>query len=49
MEAQKIIGNNYLGVPIAAGFEIFVRHKDLKGVRYNSARQAVFNDAYWDR
>ena len=49
VEAQKIIGNNYLGVPIAAGFEIYARHKDLKGVRYNSGRYAVFNDAYWDR
>jgi peptide/nickel transport system substrate-binding protein len=47
-EAQQIIGTNYLGVPIAAGFEIYARHKDLKGVRYNNGRHAMFNDARWE-
>jgi len=49
VEAQKIIGNNYLGVPISTGFEIYVRNKDLKDLRYNSGRHVMFNDAYWDR
>ena len=34
---------------VKASHEIYARHKDLKGVRYNSGRYAVFNDAYWDR
>ena len=47
VEAQKIIGANYLGVPIAGGYEIYVRNKNLVDVRYNNGRHALFNDAHW--
>jgi len=46
-EAQKIIGENYLGVPISAGFTTYVMDKNLKGVKYNNGGHAMFNDAYF--
>jgi peptide/nickel transport system substrate-binding protein len=47
IEAQKIIGNNYLGVPISAGFVTYAMVNELMGVKYNNAGHAMFNDAYF--
>jgi peptide/nickel transport system substrate-binding protein len=44
--AQKIIAENYLGVPIAQGFTTYVMVKRLKGVTYNNGGHAMFNAAY---
>ena len=46
-EAQKIIGENYLGLPISSGFTTYVMDKSLKGVKYNNGGHAMFNDAYF--
>lgn len=45
--AQKIIGENYLGLPISAGFTTYVMDRSLKGVKYNNGGHAMFNDAYF--
>ncbi|MGV3650359.1 MAG: ABC transporter substrate-binding protein [Devosia sp.] len=44
--AQKIIGENYLGVPISAGFTTYIMTNRLEGVKYNNAGHAMFNDAF---
>ena len=44
--AQKIIGENYLGVPISQGFTVYAMVKELKGVKYNDAGHAMFNAAH---
>lgn len=45
--AQKIIAENYLGVPIAQGFTTYVMVKRLKNVAYNNGGHAMFNGAYF--
>ncbi len=47
--AQKIIGENYLGVPISQGFTVYAMVKELKGVKYNDAGHAMFNAAHIER
>jgi ABC-type transport system substrate-binding protein len=47
--AQKIISENYLGVPISAGFTVYAMVKNLTGVKYNNAGHAMFNDAYFSK
>jgi len=46
--AQKLIAENYLGVPIAQGFTTYVMVKTLKGVAYNNGGHAMFNGAYFE-
>ena len=48
-EAQKIIAENYLGVPIAQGYTTYVMTRKLKGVAYNNGGHAMFNAAYFER
>jgi peptide/nickel transport system substrate-binding protein len=47
--AQKLIAENYLGVPIAQGFTTYVMVKGLKGVAYNNGGHAMFNGAHFER
>lgn len=46
-DAQKIIGENYLGLPISQGYTVYAMDKDLQGVAYNDAGHAMFNGAYY--
>jgi len=46
-EAQKIIQENYLGLPISAGFTDYAMVKKLMGVKYNTFGDVMFNDAYF--
>ncbi len=48
-EAQKLIAENYLGVPVAQGFTTYVMVKGLKGVQYNNGGHAMFNAAYFEK
>lgn len=45
--AQKIIQENYLGLPISAGFTDYAMVKNLLGVKYSSSGGVMFNDAYF--
>ena len=47
--AQRIIGENYLGVPISQGFTVYAMVKELKGVKFNDGGHAMFNAAYFER
>jgi peptide/nickel transport system substrate-binding protein len=47
VEAQKIIGENYLGLPISAGSANYIMTSKLAGVKYNASGDAMFNDAYF--
>ena len=46
--AQKLIAENYLGVPIVQGFTTYVMVRKLKGVAYNNGGHAMFNGAYFE-
>lgn len=46
--AQKLISENYLGVPISQGFTTYVMVNRLKGVAYNNGGHAMFNGAYFE-
>jgi ABC-type transport system substrate-binding protein len=48
-EAQRIIGANYLGVPISQGYTVYAHVKELMDVRYNAEGHAMFNAAYFER
>jgi peptide/nickel transport system substrate-binding protein len=48
-EAQKLIAENYLGLPIAQGFTTYVMVKRLKGVKYNNGGHAMFNAAFLEK
>ena len=47
-EAQRIIGANYLGLPISQGYTVYAMVKELKGVKYNDGGHAMFTGAYFD-
>jgi len=44
--AQQIIGENYLGVPISAGFTTYIMDTKVHGVKFDNEGNALFNDAY---
>ena len=46
--AQKLISENYLGVPVVQGFTTYVMVKNLKGVVYHNGGHAMFNAAYYE-
>jgi peptide/nickel transport system substrate-binding protein len=48
-QAQRIIGENYLGVPITQGFVTYAMVRELRGVQFNNGGHAMFNAAYFER
>lgn len=46
-DAQRIIGSNYLGVPVSQGYTFYARVKEMQGVVYNDGGHALFNAAHF--
>lgn len=49
IEAQKIIAENYLFLPVAQGYTNYILNAKLQGVKYNLAGHAYFNDAWFSK
>lgn len=47
-EAQRIIGTNFLGVPISQGYTFYVRVAEMQGVAYNDGGHALFNATHFE-
>ena len=48
-EAQKIIGENYLLMPVVQGYTDYLVSAKLHGVKYNMSGHAFFNDAWLEK